>query len=276
MPKIKKSRRVADIPIIRIRPCRTQPRKSYDDEEIKELSMSIRRNGLIQPVIVRRAGSREYELIAGERRLRACVMCGKTRIPCIVISCSDNEAGILSLEENIQRADLNIFETAQGISDIISSLRLKKEEAAGLLCKKSDDISSITDILQLDDTERRLILRSHLSVRHAKALLMIKDKQERRMLLSEIIEYNLNVSQTEGYVKSLLEKTALEKLQEQRKKGIIKDIRLFENTITKALTALISSGLDAEQRTYYDDGCVEYVIRVPMERSSCDEKDHAA
>ena len=276
MSNIKKRRRVVDIPIIRIRPCRTQPRKSYDDEELKELAMSIRRNGVIQPVTVRKVSSLEYELIAGERRLRACVMCGKTKIPCIVIACSDDEAEIYSLEENLRRTDLNIFETAQGISDIICSLGLTREEAADRLCKKTADISRIIDILRLDETERRLILRSHLSERHAEALLMIKDKQERRMLLSEIIEYNLNVSQTEGYIKSLLEKTALEKLQEQRKKGIIKDIRLFENTITKAIKALISSGIDAEQRTYYDDGCVEYVIRVPMERSSCNEKDHAA
>ena len=266
MPKIKKRRRVTDVPIVRIRPCPTQPRRSYDEEEMNSLAMSIRQNGLIQPVIVRRVSSSEYELIAGERRLRACVMCGRKKIPCIVISCSDDEARILSFEENTKRADLNIFERAQGIAELIGALGLTKREAEYFSGGSYGDKGEITDILQLDETERRLILRSHLSVDHALALLKISDRHERRMILSEIIEYNLNVSQTEGYIKSFLEKTALEKLKDRRRKGVIKDVRLFENTISKAVSALISSDIDAEQRVYYNEDSVEYVITIPKER----------
>ena len=271
-----KSRRVREIPIVRIRPCRTRSRTNYNNEGMKELAMSIRMNGVIQPITVRRVSSAEYELIAGERRLRACVMCGHKKIPCIVISCSDAQAELFSLEENLQRDDLNIFETAQGITSLMNSRRLTKNEVAHQLCKQPSSIENKIDILQLDDSERQLILKSHLTERHATALLKITDKQERRMILSEIIEYNLNVTQSEGYIKSCLEKTDYEKRQDARRKGVIKDIRLFENTIKKALTALISSGIDAEKDTYYNDDYIEYVIRVPKDKKTVIDESSAA
>lgn len=272
----RKSRRVKEIPIVQIRPCRTQPRKNYASEEMNELAMSIRKNGVIQPITVRKVTKIEYELIAGERRLRACVMCGQKKIPCIVISCTDDQAELFSLEENIQRADLNIYEIAQGITRLMNSQKLTETEAADKLCKELSALKDKMAILQLDDTERQLILKAHLTERHIKALLKITDKQERRMILSEIIEYNLNVSQSEGYIRSCLEKTALEKLQAQRRRGVIKDIRLFENTIQKAVTALTSTGIDADRMTYYNNDYIEYVIRVPKDKKAADNDSAAA
>ncbi len=265
--KIRKSRRIVEIPIVQIRPCRTQSRKQYKTDEMRELAMSIRKNGVIQPVTVRKVSPLEYELIAGERRLRASVMCGKKKIPCIVIACTDDQAEVFSLEENMHRTDLNIFEEAQGITTLMNSRKLSEKEVAKQLCKRPSAIENKLDILKLDDTERKLILKAHLTERHARALLKIEDKTERRMVLSEIIEYNLNVSQSEGYINSYLSKTKYEKRCAQRQKGVIRDIRLFENTILKALKALSESGIEADQRRYEHQDYIEYTVRIPL--NSC-------
>ncbi len=262
---IRKSNRVVEIPIIQIRPCPAKTRMSYDTEKLQELANSIRNNGLLQPVMVRRVTSMEYELIAGERRLRACVMCGKTRIPCIVISCSDDEALIFSIEENIQRTDLNIIEEAQSISSYMTAKNISQNEAAGNLSREPSDIADMIDLLRLDESERELVLRYHLSIRHAKALLRIQDKLERRIVLSEIIENSMNVSQTERYIDEILYSTHLERLRSQRRKGVLRDIRMFENTIKKAVSALNSSGIEAAAEYYEDDACIEYTVRIPKD-----------
>ena len=202
---------------------------------------------------------------AGERRLRACVMCGKTRIPCIVISCSDDEALIFSIEENIQRTDLNIIEEAQSISSYMTAKNISQNEAAGNLSREPSDIADMIDLLRLDESERELVLRYHLSIRHAKALLRIQDKLERRIVLSEIIENSMNVSQTERYIDEILYSTHLERLRSQRRKGVLRDIRMFENTIKKAVSALNSSGIEAAAEYYEDDACIEYTVRIPKD-----------
>ncbi len=264
---IRTNNKVVEIPIIQIRPCRTGARKYYSSEKLQELANSIRNNGLLQPVMVRKVTSMEYELIAGERRLRACVICGKTHIPCIVISCSDDEAKVYSLEENIQRTDLNFIEAAQGVSSYIRSERISQNEAARQLGKEPAEISEMLDILRLEDPERDLILRHHLSLGHAKALLRIDDRLERRLVLSEIIENCMNVSQTESYINELLSQTRLEKCRTRRQRGVLRDIRMFDNTIKKSVFALNSSGIDAQAEFCEDADYVEYTIRIPKERT---------
>ena len=243
---IRKQRRIVEIPLVQIRPCRTQARKSYHDEHMKELAASIEQNGLLQPITVRRISSLEYELVAGERRLRACAMCGKTKIPSIIISCSDDEAERLSLEENIQRTNLHFIEEAQAITSLTQSCQISEREAARQLGKQPSAIKEILHVLQLDEEERALIIKAHLTEKHACALLRIKNKVERRLVLSEIIESSMNVSQTQAYIDRYLCQTEYEKRRSQRQKGAIRDIRLFENTIRKALLAMKESGLDPD------------------------------
>ncbi|MBQ9461700.1 MAG: ParB/RepB/Spo0J family partition protein [Clostridia bacterium] len=268
---IRRSNRVVEIPVIQIRPSRTQSRKSYNKEKLQELANSIRNNGLLQPVMVRRITSMEYELIAGERRLRACIICGKTRIPCIVISCSDDEAKIFSIEENMQRTNLNFIEEAQCVNSYMLSENISQNEAADDLSLQPADISDMMDVLRLDEQERELVLKYHLSIKHAKALLKIQDKLERRIVLSEIIENSMNVSQTESYINEILYSTNLERLRSQRRKGVLRDVKMFENTIKKAISALNTSGIDASAEYYEDESCLEYTIRIPKEHPVTDE-----
>ncbi len=264
---IRRINRVVEIPIIQIRPCRTQARKYYNSEKLRELADSIKHNGLLQPVMVRKVTAMEYELIAGERRLRACVMCGKTKIPCIVITCNDDEAKVFSLEENIQRTDLNFIEEAQGVCSYITSENISQNQAAAQLGKQPEEISDMMDILKLDESERELVLKNHLSIRHAKALLRIEDKIERRIVLSEIITNSMNVSQTESYIDEILNQTVIEKRRSQRRKSVLRDVRTFENTIKKAVFALNTSGIDAQAEFCEDDDSIEYTIRIPKEHS---------
>lgn len=265
---LRKSRRIVEIPIMQIRPCRTAARKTYDPLSLRALAQSIRCNGILQPITVRRVTPLEYELIAGERRIRAAVMCGYTRIPCIVISCSDHEAEVLSLEENIQRSDLNCFEEAQGIHHLMSKHQMSERQTARHLGRNPAAIQEKIAILHFNDEEKTLMLKANLTEGHAKALLLIKDHLDRRIALSEVIEKSMNVSQTRQYVEHYYLGCSRQEIRHrQRKKGLIRDIRMFLNTINKALTALKVSGLNAETEQYESDEYIEYIIRIPKTRS---------
>lgn len=264
---LRKSAKVVEIPLVQIRPCRTPARSHYSDDSLQDLARSIRNNGILQPITVRKVTSMEYELIVGERRLRAAALCGYTKIPCIVITCTDNQAEMMALEENRQRTDLNCFEEAQGIRQWMHHANLSPQEAASYLGEKPSDISEKVAILHVEDDEKQLMLKAHLTERHIRAILRVTDKVDRRIVLSEIISNNWNVSQSEQYVTDYLERTEAEKRRFQRQKGLLRDIRMFQNTINKAVAALQVSGLAAETGHYDDGEYIEYVVRIPKTRA---------
>ncbi len=264
---LRKTGKIVEIPLVQIRPCKTQARKYYDAESLQALARSIRYNGILQPVTVRKVTAMEYELIAGERRLRAAALCGYTKIPCIIITCTDNQAEVLSLEENLQRADLNCFEEAEGIHQWMSREQLSPQDAARYLGKRPSAISERLKLLYLDDEEKELMIQAHLSERHAKAVLKVENKTDRRIVLSDIIERSMNISQSEQYVEDYIGQTLYERMRMQRRKGVLRDIRMFHNTVSKAVTALQVSGLAAETEQYDDGDCIEYVIRIPKTRT---------
>ncbi|MBQ3887314.1 MAG: ParB/RepB/Spo0J family partition protein [Clostridia bacterium] len=262
----RKTGKIVEIPLVQIRPCRTQARQYYDVESLKALADSIRMNGILQPVTVRKVSALEYELIAGERRVRAAALCGYTRIPCIILTCTDNQAEVLSLEENLQRTNLNCFEEAQGIRQWMRHAQLNPQEAASYLGQQPETLSHKMELLKADDEEKQLMVKAHFTEKHIHAVLRVQDKTDRRIVMSEIIEGSMNVSQSEQYVSDYLENTAREKRRLQRKKGWLKDIRMFHNTIDKAVAALRVSGLAAETIQYDTGDSIEYVIRIPKTR----------
>ena len=146
--------KVYHIPTISIRPNKTQPRKNFDERELRSLSQSIVQNGILQPLTVRRINSTEFELIAGERRLRAAIMAGITRVPCVVIKCSDKESAVFALIENIQRKELGMFEQARGIARLIRKYGLTQEQAAISLGKKQSTIANKLRLLRLTFEEQ--------------------------------------------------------------------------------------------------------------------------
>ena len=260
---IKNEKKIIEIPIVEIRPCPTQARQIFRQQDLKGLAESIKQNGIIQPLTVRKISPLEYELVAGERRLRAAAMCGKKKVPCCVISCTDKQASCYSLIENIQRKDLNIFEEAEGIDTIMTVYGLTQEETAKYLGKKQSTIANKLRLLRLNREEREWIIKAGLTERHARALLKIDNAVTRRIMLSEIIERNMNVAQAERYIDAALNEKNLKKSRSQKKHIVIKDIRIFENTINKAINTMRSSGINAVSDQSETDEFIEYTVRIP-------------
>ena len=233
---------------------------------MKSLSQSIAQNGILQPLIVRRINTTEYELIAGERRLRAAVMAGISKVPCIILKCSDKESAVYALIENIQRRDLSMFEQARGIARLIRKYGLTQEQAAIRLGKKQSTIANKLRLLRLTFEEQEWISSAGLSERHARALLRIDDESLRREALSRVITDNMNVSQTEVFVTDVLMRNSCDTKQKQEKperKIVVKDVRIFVNTINKAVDTMRLSGIKAISQRNETDDYIEYTVKIP-------------
>lgn len=268
---VKNEKLILDIPIIKIRPNKSQPRKQFCEEELASLARSISENGVLQPLTVRKISQTEYELVTGERRLRASALAGLHRVPCIVIRCNDKESAVYALLENLQRADLGIFEEARGISRLIRRYGLTQEQAAQQLGKTQSTIANKLRLLRLSFEEQEWIESAGLSERHARALLKLTDEPTRREALSRVISEELNVSQTEELVAYLC-KSSPKKKYRGKSKAVIKDIRIFVNTINKAIDTMRQAGIDAEAQKTDNEDFIEYTIRISKVKGSKAEK----
>ncbi len=265
---LKNESKISDIPIIKIRPNKAQPRKQFNEEELSALSQSIKENGILQPLTVRKVSPSEFELIAGERRLRASVLAGLRKVPCIVIKCSDKESAIYALLENLQRCDLGMFEEARGISKLIRRYGLTQEEAAARLGKSQSTIANKLRLLRLTYEEQEWIVNAGLSERHARALLRLSDEKIRREALSKIISENLNTQQAENLISILLNSCPKSEKKTGSSKAVIKDVRIFVNTINKAIDTMRLAGIDAQSNKTDTEDFIEYTIRIPKSQNS--------
>lgn len=256
--------KVLNIATIQIRPNRTQPRRNFDQDELRSLSRSIVENGILQPLVVRRINNTEFELIAGERRLRAAVMAGLSKVPCVIHKCSDKDSALLALIENLQRTDLNMFEEARGVARLIRKYGLTQEQAAIKLGKKQSTIANKLRLLRLGFEEQEWILTANLSERHARNLLRINDEGLRREVLSRIISDGLSVSEAEELVtQTLMKKSEEEPPKKPERKIAIKDVRIFLNTINKAVDTMRLSGINAISRRSETEDYIEYTVKIP-------------
>lgn len=269
---IKNENKISDIPIIKIRPNKSQPRKVFNEEDLNALSQSITENGILQPLTVRKVSATEYELIAGERRLRASVLAGLRKVPCIVIKCSEKESAVYALLENLQRSDLGMFEEARGISRLIRRYGLTQQEAAVKLGKTQSTIANKLRLLRLTYEEQEWIENAGLSERHARALLKLGDEGARREALSKIISENLNVQQSENLINLMLNSNPKNDKKQGFSKAVIKDVRIFVNTINKAIDTMRLAGIDAQSDKTDTDNFIEYTIRIPKKQITDEEK----
>ena len=260
---LKNDNKVLEIPIIKIRPNKAQPRKTFDETELAALSASISENGILQPLSVRK-------ISAAERRLRASVLAGLRKVPCIVLKCSEKESAIYALLENLQRSDLGIFEEARGISKLIRRYGLTQEEAANRLGKSQSTIANKLRLLRLTYEEQEWIVNAGLSERHARALLRIEDEALRHEALSKIISENLNTSQTDELVGILINSVPKTTKSKGTSKAVIKDLRIFLNTINKAIDTMRLAGIDAQSDKKDTDNFIEYTIRIPKRHQKPD------
>ena len=240
-----------------------QPRRSFDEYELKRLSDSIKASGIFQPLIVRKT-DRGYQLIAGERRLKAAVMAGLRRVPCVINKTDDETAALYSLLENLQRSNLTVFEEAEGINRLITEYGISQSEAAARLGISQSSLSNKLRLLKLGDSIKERISSARLTERHARALLRLPEEMREEML-DRIVAEGLTVIQTEECISSILnpkEKTKPTVPEEPVRKSAIGDVRLFSNSLSKLLSTLQSSGIDAKSRKYETDKYIEFKVRI--------------
>lgn len=243
------TRQLLLLPAAEIRPNPNQPRRSFDAEGILELSQSISQTGLIQPLTVRRIGD-GYELIAGERRLRACRLLGMERIPCIVQQTPAEMSAIMALVENLQRRDLGYLEEALCYRQLLDRYRLTQEQLAERLGKSQPFIANKLRLLALSPAVREALSSAGLSERHARTLLRLPDEALRLDAIAEITRRALTVKETERYVAQQLERLSAPQ-QKSRVFRMRKDFRLFLNAVEQAAALLRQAGMTVriEQET---------------------------
>jgi ParB family chromosome partitioning protein len=256
--------KILELNIDAIHPNPSQPRKFFGEEELRSLAESIQRNGLIQPIVVRRT-LKGYELVAGERRLRACKMAGLWVIPAVLSEYSENESAVMALIENLQRSNLNLFEEAEGIRRLMQKANLTQEECAQRLGKSQSSVANKLRLLNLSLDLRQQIISAGLTERHARALLRLPEKS-RQKTLDSILSQKLNVQQTEQMVDKLLNPNKKQKSSAPRRLLIIKDVRIFGNTIDHAVKTLQSAGVQAEASCSKKEDCLEWVIRITQKK----------
>ncbi len=246
--------------VSKILPNPSQPRKTFGEEELVSLAESIRANGLLQPVTVRKDGG-GYYLVAGERRLRACKLAGLKEIPAILMSCEAEDSAVLALLENLQRKDLQMFEQANAIANLLREWEITQEEAARRLGMSQSYLANKIRLLKLSREEQAEIIEHGLSERHARALLRIDDMGLRKKVLRTVCERKLNVSQTEELIEAALGRR--EPKQKAKRTFVAKDIRLFINTIDHAVDAMKTAGIEAKTEKKETEEYIECTVRIP-------------
>lgn len=254
------SGRVLYLPTNTIRPNPGQPRKVFDKEALQELAASIAQYGILQPVSVRRTGS-GYELIAGERRLRAAKIIGLEEVPCIVMTLDEEQSGMLALVENLQRRDLDYIEEAEGLARLMRLYGLSQEQAARRVGKSQSSVANKLRLLRHTPAVLTALRNNALSERHARALLKLEGEAERLAAIEVIVKRELTVAKTEAYIDALLEERT--KKPFGGRKLLLKDVRLFLNTVNHNLEIMKNAGIRADCGREETEDEIVLTIRLP-------------
>lgn len=225
-----------------------QPRKRFDGDGLEELSQSIRDYGILNPLSVRLRGSR-YELVAGERRLRAARLAGLKEVPCILLDVNMEDASLIALVENLQRRDLDFIEEANGINQLIRMFGMSQEEAARRLGKSQSAVANKLRLLRLPPDVLESLRQNGLTERHGRALLRLPDEESQRAALLYILDNGLTVAATDAYIDALLEPEQEPEPEvpkaEGRRTFVLKDVRVFLNTLSRSIDLMKQGGIDA-------------------------------
>lgn len=247
------------LPLSKIIPDPNQPRKIFDSQELESLAQSIRELGVLSPITVQKQGS-QYRLVAGERRWRAAAMVGLTEIPCLIRSFDEEQRRLAALVENLQRRDLDPFEEAAGLQDLIAQTGLTQAQVAQKIGKSQSCVANKLRLLSLSEDIRESLRRADLSERHARALLSLPE-EDRALAAKHIISQQMTVEKAEEYIRNRLEPK-----HRPKRKVYIKDIRLFVNTIDHSLRLLTNQGIRAHSNKSEDDQYIYYSISIPKNR----------
>ena len=247
-----------------------QPRKLFDDEGLEELSRSIKDYGILNPLSVRLRGSR-YELVAGERRLRAARLAGLKEVPCILLDVNMEDASLIALVENLQRRDLDFIEEANGINQLIRMFGMSQEEAARRIGKSQSAVANKLRLLRLPPDVLEALRQNGLTERHGRALLRLPDGDRQRAALLYIIDNGLTVAATDAYIDALLQEPEPEPEPPRpgsRRTFVLKDVRVFLNSLSRSIDLMKQGGIDAGvQREETEDRLI-LTISIPKNKAS--------
>ena len=264
------SNRVLFLPVDAISPNPDQPRRVFPQHELEELAASIRALGLLQPLTVRR-GEQGWELVAGERRLRAAKLAGLTEVPCLSLQIDSQRSSLLALVENLQRKDLDFWEEALALDRLISTYHLSQEEAARRIGKSQSAVANKLRLLKLPCAVLERLRDAGATERHARALLPLGDPRLQAQAAELILKEKLTVAQTEALVDRLLHpapQVPAAPPRRPRRVVLIKDVRLFLNTLSRGVALMRSAGVDAQCSREDREGEILLTIHIPRSPAS--------
>ena len=259
------STRVLFLPVTAISPNPNQPRKQFSQPELEELASSIRTLGLLQPLTVRRRNG-AWELVSGERRLRAAKLAGLEEVPCLSIQADSQSSSLLALVENLQRRDLDFWEEALALQRLVDVFHLSQEEVARRIGKSQSAVANKLRLLKLPTEVLSILRDGGCSGRHARALLRLAQPEQQADVARQAAEHHLTVAQTEALVERCLAQIPPKK--HKRPTFVVKDVRLFLNTITRSLDLMRSAGVDAQCRREDTDDEILLTIHIPRRAGS--------
>ena len=259
------STRVLFLPVSSILPNPNQPRRHFSEAELEELASSIRALGLLQPLTVRRREG-SWELVAGERRLRAAKLAGLDEVPCLSIQADSQSTSLLALVENLQRRDLDFWEEALALQRLLDIFHLSQEEVARRIGKSQSAVANKLRLLKLPPEVLSTLRDGGCSERHARALLRLNSPEQQADAARQAVGQSLTVAQTEALVERMLAQSPSR--QHKRPTFIVKDVRLFLNTITRSLDLMRSAGVDAQCRREDTDDEIRLTIHIPRRAGS--------
>lgn len=254
---------VWSIPVMAVSPNPHQPRRAFDDKALDALAASIRQVGLLQPIAVRAIDIARYELIAGERRLRACRQLGLTHIDALVLSATEAGSALMALVENLQREDLHYLDEAEGYAAVLHDCAMTQEALAARIGKSQSAIANKLRLLKLDPAVREALRTSDISERHARALLTLPQAALQLEALRRMVEQKLTVKQGEALVSSMLAVLPESPRPTRRIVSLIRDHRLYVNAIRDIIRQMQAAGLNVEADFTDRDDHVEVLVRVP-------------
>ena len=250
--------RVIFLPVRSIRPNPVQPRQVFDPEGLQELSDSILQHGILQPLSVRRKGN-FYELVAGERRLRAAKLAGLEEVPCLLVNMDEGQSAVAALVENLQRRDLDYIEEARGLSRLMQMGNLSQEQAAARGGKSQSAVANKLRLLRHSPQVLEALREGNLTERHARALLKLPTEEQKLQTIGEILRRNLTVAQTERYVQELMSR---ETARSQERKP---NVRAFLAGLTESLAQIQRSGIAAVSQCQETESEIRLTITIPKD-----------
>ena len=250
-----------------ISPNPVQPGRHFDQEALAELSESIRSYGILNPLTVRQRGGR-YELVAGERRLRAARMAGLRELPCILLDVDLEDAGLIALVENLQRKDLDFLEEAEGLRQLIDRFGLSQEDAARRIGKSQSAVANKLRLLRLPGDILEALRDNGLTERHGRALLRLPDAESRRAALAVILERGMTVAAADAYIDALLSTPEAGEPEKPHRTFVLKDVRVFLNTLSRSIDLMKQGGIDAGMRREETDEALILTISIPKARQT--------